>query len=210
MSSKWFVTIATSLVATLLVVGFAAAQNGAFAGLAQPIVVAIDQAVPADVTLAIPQDDGTILTTTVPITVGVNLQIAIDGAGIVSVEPAASAEEPVVDVEQIDPTGDQIDSAGRPYSVEIPEAIALEQVESSTNVLEKLEIIGDLTNTGDQPLKYTELIVTLFDADGTILGVETTYAKLQTIEPGQTSPFRLMATAAGDDVASYRIQIEGD
>lgn len=210
MSSKWFVTIATSLVATLLVVSIAAAQNGAFAGLAQPILVAIDQTVPADVTLAIPQEDGTVLTTTVPITVGVNLQIAIDGVGIVSIEPAASAEDPVVAVEQIDPTGDQIDSAGRPYSVEIPEAIALEQVESSTNVLEKLEIIGDLTNNGDQPLKYTELIVTLFDADGTILGVETTYAKLQTIEPGQTSPFRLMATAAGDDVASYRIQIEGD
>lgn len=204
------VTIVTAAITTLFLVSLAAAQNGAFAGLAQPILVAIDQTVPADVTLAIPQDDGTVLTTTVPITVGVNLQIAINGANVVSVEPAASAEDPVVAVEQIDPIGDQVDSVGRSYSIEIPEAIALEQVESSTNVLEKLEIIGDLTNNGDQPLKYTELIVTLFDADGTILGVETTYAKLQTIEPGQTSPFRLMATAAGDDVASYRIQIEGD
>lgn len=97
-------TIVTAAITTLFLVSFAAAQSGAFAGLAQPILVAIDQTVPADVTLAIPQDDGTVLTTTVPITVGVNLQIAINGANVVSVEPAASAEDPVVAVEQMPPS----------------------------------------------------------------------------------------------------------
>lgn len=104
MSFKEVVIIGIAAVATLFVVGFAAAQSNVFAGLAQPILVAIDQTVPADVTLAIPQDDGTILTTTVPITVGVSLQIAIDGASVVSVEPAVSTEDPAVTVESVAPS----------------------------------------------------------------------------------------------------------
>lgn len=148
------VTAVTFLATTLLVVGIAAAQNGAFAGLAQPIVVAINQTVPADVTLAISQDDGTILTTTVPITVGVNLQIAIDGANVVSVEPAASAEDPVIAVEQVmssDEPGTIVSQSALSQTVDgvTVEMLSLEFVpidqyaESEPDMAEKLAYYAD-------------------------------------------------------------------
>ena len=74
------ITIITTVISTLFLVGLAAAQTGAFAGLTQPLLVTVEQVVPVDVTVAIPQADDTVLTATVPLTVGVNLQIKIDGA----------------------------------------------------------------------------------------------------------------------------------
>lgn len=189
--------------------GVVAAQNGALASLAQPVVVTIAQAVPADVTIAIAQDDGAVVTATVPITVGVNLQITIDGAQVVSVAPAA-AEPPAVEVATVQAAaaGDLVDAAGRPYTAELADAYTLAQVESSVNALGKIEIIGDVTNIGDEPAKYVNLIITLYGEDGAILGVETTYTSLNTIEPGQTSPFRMISLTDGAAVANYRIQIE--
>lgn len=205
------ITVTTVLV-TLLLVGIAAAQTGALAGLAQPLLITIDQVVPADVTLAIQQEDGAVLTTTVPITVGVSLQIKIDGAQVVSVAPVADAEPAAIDVATAPASAasDQVDAAGRAYTTELPATITLDQVESSLNSLDGIEIIGDITNIGEEETGYVELIFTLYAADGSILGVENTYAKLQAIAPGQTSPFRLMTTSDGADVATYRIQVEGD
>ncbi len=74
------ITIITTVISTLFLVGLAAAQTGAFAGLTQPLLVTVEQVVPVDVTVALPQADDTVLTATVPLTVAVNLQIKIDGA----------------------------------------------------------------------------------------------------------------------------------
>lgn len=204
------VTIVTSAITTLFLVSLAAAQSGAFAGLAQPILVAIDQTVPADVTLAIPQDDGTVLTTTVPITVGVNLQITIDGAQVVAIEPAANADDADISVESLPVTDDeQADGAGRTYTVELSEGLVLEQVESGENGLGGISIFGDITNTSDDKADTVAIIATLYDDAGTMLGVENTFAKLQEIEPGQTSPFQVLSMIDSGDVAGYRLQITG-
>lgn len=201
--------ILLALLALVLTTGVVAAQTGALAGLTQPIVVTIDQAVPADVTIAIAQEDGAVITATVPITVGVSLQIKIDGAQVVSVAPA-DAEPAAIAVATVQAAaaGDQVDAAGRPFTTELPENITIDQLESSVNSLDKLELIGDITNVSDEPLKFVQLIITLYGEDGSILGVETTYTSLTTIEPGQTSPFRMISSTDGASVASYRIQIE--
>jgi len=204
------VTIVTAAITTLFLVSLAAAQSGAFAGLAQPILVAIDQTVPADVTLAIPQDDGTILTTTVPITVGVNLQITIDGAQVVAIEPAAEIDDADISVEALPATDDeQVDGAGRTYTVELAEGLTLEQVESNENGLGGISIFGDITNTSDDKAESVAIIATIYDDSGTMLGVENTFAKLQEIEPGQTSPFQVLSMIDAGDVAGYRLQIAG-
>lgn len=80
------------VVLTVFLAGIAVAQSGVLAGLAQPVVVSIEQLVPVDVTLALPQQDGSVITTTAPLTVGVSLQIKIDGNHVVAVAPAAEAE----------------------------------------------------------------------------------------------------------------------
>lgn len=204
------VTIVTAAITTLFLVSLAAAQSGAFAGMAQPILVAIDQTVPADVTLAIPQDDGTVLTTTVPITVGVNLQITIDGAQVVAIEPAADVDDADISVEALPVTDDeQVDGAGRTYTVELSEGLVLEQVESGENGLGGISIFGDITNTSDDKADTVAIIATLYDDAGTMLGVENTFAKLQEIEPGQTSPFQVLSMIDSGDVAGYRLQITG-
>jgi hypothetical protein len=204
------VTIVTAAITTLFLVSLAAAQSGAFAGLAQPILVAIDQTVPADVTLAIPQDDGTVLTTTVPITVGVNLQITIDGAQVVTIEPAAEVDDADISVEALPaPDDEQVDSAGRTYTVELAEGLTLEQVESNENGLGGISIFGDITNTSDDKAESVAIIATIYDDSGTMLGVENTFAKLQEIEPGQTSPFQVLSMIDAGDVAGYRLQIAG-
>ena len=204
------VTIVTAAITTLFLVSLAAAQSGAFAGMAQPILVAIDQTVPADVTLAIPQDDGTVLTTTVPITVGVNLQITIDGAQVVAIEPAADGDDADISVEALPVTDDeQVDGAGRTYTVELSEGLVLEQVESGENGLGGISIFGDITNTSDDKADTVAIIATLYDDAGTMLGVENTFAKLQEIEPGQTSPFQVLSMIDSGDVAGYRLQITG-
>lgn len=99
--------LAPVLVLTLLILlaGVAIAQSGALPGLTQPVLVTVSQSIPADITLAIPQEDGAVLTVTAPITVGVNLQITIDGVHVVAVE-AGDTEPPAVAVEALAPTAD--------------------------------------------------------------------------------------------------------
>lgn len=96
--------LALALALLLLLAGLAIAQTGAVPGLTQPVLVTVSQSIPAAVTLAIPQDDGAVLTVTAPITVGVNLQITLDGAHVAAVE-ALAAEPPAVTVEALPPAG---------------------------------------------------------------------------------------------------------
>jgi hypothetical protein len=100
------------LAAVVLALVFGAAalgQDGLLAGLVQPLVVNIEQQVPVDVTLAVPLDDGSVVTATTPITVGIALQVKIDGAGVVSVE--AEEAEPKVEVVEAAPATEGPSSA---------------------------------------------------------------------------------------------------
>ena len=102
-----------AIVATVLTVflaSLAVAQSGALVGLAQPVIVTVDQLVPVDVTLAIPQDDGSVITTTAPLTVGVSLQIKIDGNHVIAVEPTAEAEPAEVGVATEEPVVEDVET----------------------------------------------------------------------------------------------------
>jgi hypothetical protein len=209
MRRTFLVTIVTAALTILLLVGLAAGQAGALAGLAQPILVSVDQAIPADITVAIAQEDGEVIEATIPITVGVSLQVVIDGENIVVVAPRADAEDAAITVEALPVTadGEPVDGAGRTYTVEVTDGLLLEQVESSENGLGGVSIFGDITNTSDDTAKRVQIIATLYDDAGTMLGVETTFAKLQEIESGQTSPFQVLSMIEAKKVVSYRLQI---
>lgn len=79
--------------------GIAVAQTEGGAGLVRPLVVSIEQAVPVELTLAVAQGDGAVVTMTAPITVAVGLRIRIDGDQVVAVAPVENAASPVVAVE---------------------------------------------------------------------------------------------------------------
>lgn len=209
------VTIVTTTVTTLLLAGLAIAQTGSFAGLAQPILVTIEQAVPVDVTVAIQQADDTVVTATVPLTVGINLQIKIDGASVVAVEPAADAEPAVVAAETVvneqesaPEDGQLLDAAGIPYAVQAPDDLVITQV-TSKSTFNSTSIVGQIENVGDQTYSFIILSAPLYDADGVLLDVGGGAASTSELAPGKKTAFTILATVPYGNVASYELQIEG-
>ena len=134
------VTLATIAVLALVLSAGALAQDGLLVGLVQPQVVNIEQQVPVAVTLVLPMEDGTVVTTTAPITVGIALQVKIDGTGVTSVvagELAAAVS--VHDATEADgqssaaaesPSDQLVDLEGIPYTVEAAKDIAILQIRS--------------------------------------------------------------------------------
>ncbi|MDQ3704482.1 MAG: FxLYD domain-containing protein [Chloroflexota bacterium] len=56
---------------------------------------------------------------------------------------------------------------------------------------ENLKLIGRVKNTGDKPVSLVSILGALYDKDGKVLDVNTTYAKRDEIEPGGDSTFEL-------------------
>jgi hypothetical protein len=200
---------------TVFLAGIAVAQSGALAGLAQPVIINIEQLVPVDVTLAIPQDDGSVITTTAPLTVGVSLQIKIDGNHVVAVAPAAEAEPAEVAVATEEPapaaedeeTGGLVDLSGIPYEVRATDGIVIKQVRSKA-VLSMTQLIGEIENQTDEPLKYLTMSINFYDANGDLLDLGMGVATSDTIEPGGESGFQATANVDLNDVASYVIEVQ--
>ncbi len=207
MKHSRFLALAAGAALVLAAGVSALAQDGLLAGLAQPVVVNIEQQVPVDVTLALPQADGAVVTATAPITVDIALQVKIDGAGVVSVV-AGEAEPAKALVEATAPSGTSLDKEGRTYTTEVPEGLEITQLESKVNALDDIELIGEVRNTGDAALEYVEVVATFYGADGSIVEVASTYLDLDMLEPGQAAPFKMLPNVPGADVTEYKLQVK--
>lgn len=205
------ISVVAAVVLALVLVATALGQSGQLAGLVQPQVVSIEQLVPVDVTLAVPLDDGSVVTATAPITVGISLQVKIDGAGVVSV--AAGEAEPETVTTQAPPAADSgvgadfVDGSGVPYSVETDLPVSVTSVTSDAMLETMGSIVGELRNDGDKELGTLQLSVRLYDADGKVLGLGTGYTTKDAIRPGGSSAFSVMAMVNLNDVASYAIEV---
>ncbi len=203
--------LAFALVVLLVVT--AAAQSGALAGLVQPLVVNVEQAVPVDITLAIPLESGEIVTVTTPITVGVALQVKIDGAQVVAVttlgdaaEPAVTVAEPVADDSAA--TDDMTDNAGLAYTAQMEDGMSIVQIGSKA-LFDNFQIFGQLRNDSDQTYKYISIGVSLYDADGKLIDTTAGLPRSSTLAPGDTTIFEAPSMVDAANVASYELQIEG-
>lgn len=207
---NWTIVLAVGL--ALVLGATALGQGGQLAGLVQPQVVSIEQLVPVDVTLAVPLDDGSVVTATAPITVGISLQVKIDGAGVVSVaaskaEPETVTTEAAAEPPAADAGADFVDGSGVPYTVETDLPVSVTSVTSSAMLETMGSIVGEVRNDGDEELGTLQLSVRLYDADGKVLGLGTGYTTKDAIQPGGSSAFSVMAMANLDDVASYAIEV---
>lgn len=211
------VTLAAIVVLALALSAGALAQDGLLTGLIQPQVVNIEQQVPVTVTLLLPMEDGTVVTTTAPITVGIALQVKIDGTGVTSVVAGEAAPAVVSAHETTEgdgqssavtesPSGQLVDLEGIPYTVEAAKDIAILQIRSKES-LGMTSLVGELQNNGRQTAKYVALTVKFYDADGNLLDVGSGAATSPEIEPGGTSAFRVISSVEPTDVASYAIEI---
>lgn len=201
-------TVYVSLLSVALLVGivFGVAAQNDFTTLFSPFVVDIEQSAPVEVSVIVPMESGEIITATVPMTVSIALRVSVEGPNMATVNLLDKAD-PVVSINEAEIESQLVDASGTPYVVEAPESLTVLQAQSTKDRYGNYVIIGEVENTGNSAIKYGKAIVTLYDAQGQIVVVETTYLHIDNLEPGKKSTFE---ARFGDKVAgigSYSIRL---
>lgn len=71
------------------------------------------------------------------------------------------------------------------------------------------KIVGQVENVGQETAEFVEVIATLYDADGNVVGVDFTFADTDTLDPGMKSPFTVDILSTSGEAASYKLIVEG-
>jgi hypothetical protein len=196
------------------------ANSTILAPLFQPTVIDVVQDVPLDVVFALPQEDGTVMTVTAPITVGLTVQVTVQGPEVIDVSAAArSGSSDAADTSAAKKDADAADGAaeqaaegltdtrGIPYDVQAPDGLVLTQV-NSKDMFGSTQIVGQLRNDGDEAYRFILVNVSLYDADGNLIDVANGSAQAQMLDPGKTTTFQSIAMTELDGIASYSVQVE--
>lgn len=69
-------------------------------------------------------------------------------------------------------------------------------------------IVGEIQNNNDYPMMFVEIVATLYDDDGKVVGTDFTYTFLDVIPPGGKSPFET-GTDEWEGTTNYKLQAEG-
>jgi hypothetical protein len=76
---------------------------------------------------------------------------------------------------------------------------------------ETLDINGEIQNNGTEPLDFVRVTATFYDANNSILGSDFTFTEPDTLEPGQSAPFKLTVgygdTMPINDIARIKLHI---
>jgi hypothetical protein len=71
-----------------------------------------------------------------------------------------------------------------------------------------IEMSGTVENTGKDPARFVNVRVLGFDAEQKLLGISSTYAGTEKLEPGQSARFSLNVIASTPSAARYTFQVE--
>jgi len=71
-----------------------------------------------------------------------------------------------------------------------------------------LHVQGEVQNTGSVPAESVQVVITLYDAGGNVVGMSDTFTTLDVIPPAETSPFQT-GTDRWPDFDHYDIQVQG-
>ena len=177
----------------------------------KPMLVQIEQSVPISVTVYVPVSETETMTLTVPATVDLDVNVSIADTVETDVQVVNVTNPALVTVsELLQAGGNLVNNNDIPYTVETVEGVELIQWITSENSLGWTAITGEVRNIDEShnvdSVKFT---VTFYDEDGNLLDVETGYSQLDTIVPGQTSPFELSSsTLELNQIGRYLIQVE--
>lgn len=69
-------------------------------------------------------------------------------------------------------------------------------------------ISGQVRNDSGVPAQFVKVIATFYGADGTVVDTDFTYTKLDTLQPGQVSPFELI-TQPSTSAVNFKLQVQG-
>lgn len=70
-----------------------------------------------------------------------------------------------------------------------------------------LNIDGVLKSLDEIPLDFVRVDFTFLDAEGNMVGENFTYSNIQIVQPGETSPFRIMVAEIPENWESYEIAL---
>ena len=72
-----------------------------------------------------------------------------------------------------------------------------------------LNIVGEVINNSDQPAEWVNIVGSIYDENGKLLNASITYTMVDTLAPGQRSPFKLYFGDNWDDTSDYFLQLNG-
>ena len=76
------------------------------------------------------------------------------------------------------------------------------------DVLDNLVLVGEFRSDETMNTRFVEAIATFYDTEGNVYDVDTGYAAVDTVRPGETSPFRVYVDYS-PEIADSRVQLEG-
>jgi Protein of unknown function (DUF3426) len=65
---------------------------------------------------------------------------------------------------------------------------------------------GMVKNTGERQVRFVQVLVTLYDAEGKVVGVDGTFARPNELAPGESAPFKVSFYLTSAEPTSYRAQ----
>lgn len=188
-------------------IGFSAVTVGQSqkANFIEPLIVDVRQEVPVLANVLVPLEDGHSITTTVPITVQLSLQVSIDGLA----EPAIVTQSPLeIDVLKPKSTaGKLIDDLGIPYSLSI-DSSALEITEWTVyvDVDGRLQVSGIVHQLANTPKVDDVLATVRMFSDGGEL-IEVTELRDIDPEPSGFDRFEAFLSWHPEQVARYEVEM---
>ena len=72
------------------------------------------------------------------------------------------------------------------------------------------QIIGQIRNNSVSRVGYVRPVSTVYDVSGTVMGCRLTYVNSTSLDPGQTSSFKISYFTNADKVTSHRLQVDGN
>jgi len=177
--------------------------------IAQPLIVNIQQDVPTMTQVEIPNGEDTI-TATLPITVSVDLQIALNGQDITQLEIITPTLPALVDIPNLDqPQRDQI---GKQFTITLSEEdqqdITITEWTAFITNNDHLNISGEIQMLPRAiDFQSIEIIARLYDRNDDLIDIRETSAGSY-MEPEQTDRFNLQTLIDVDNIHRYEIQVK--
>ena len=75
------------------------------------------------------------------------------------------------------------------------------------NTIGDYEIEGTVSNVGDHRWEYVEISAVAYDQSGNVIGIDTTYADPEHIDPGDKSVFKLWIDDEDHETTRYEVEV---
>jgi hypothetical protein len=72
-----------------------------------------------------------------------------------------------------------------------------------------LNIVGEVINNSDQPADWVNIVGSIYDENGNLLNASIAYTMVDTLAPGERSPFKLYFGDNWDNSTDYYLQLTG-